>query len=52
MSSPRVDAAAAAPPESGGVLLSYRGDDDGTVLVFVSASVASRLTPLRATPTP
>lgn len=46
MSSPRVDAAAAAPPESGGVLLSYRGDDDGTVLVFVSASVASRLTPL------
>jgi hypothetical protein len=46
MSSPRADAAATAPPDSGGVLLSYLDDDDRPVLVFLSASVASRLTPL------
>lgn len=44
MSSTR--AAAAAPPESGGVVLSYRDDDDRPTLVFISATVASRLTPL------
>jgi len=46
MSLPRVDATTAAPPEGGGVLLSYRDDDDTSVLVFISASVATRLTPL------
>lgn len=44
MNSPRADAAAAAPPDGGGVLLSYRDDDDRPVLVFISASVALRLT--------
>ena len=46
MSSPRADAAATAPPDGGGVLLAYRDDDDRPALVFLSASVASRLTPL------
>jgi hypothetical protein len=44
MSSTR--AGAATPPASGGVVLSYRDDDDRPTLVFIAAHVAARLTPL------
>jgi hypothetical protein len=49
MSSPRDDVSqegASSPADRGGVLLSYQDDDDSPALVFIPASVASRLTAL------
>lgn len=46
MSSPRDDGGAPELADRGGVLLSYQDDDDRPALVFIPASVASRLTAL------
>jgi hypothetical protein len=46
MSSPRNDGDASPLADRGGVLLSYQDEDDVPALVFIPASVASRLTAL------